>query len=284
MKNRNGRKIHVWGLHAGLIMCAAGFHLFTSPNHFVFGGAMGASIVLASLLPGLSAAQCMWVINGILIVLGILFLGKEVVGWTLYSSIALSLLCSLLERFLPVPVPLTEDPLLELAFAVLLLSFSSGIVFCSGATTGGTEILALILQKYLGLEFGKSLLISDAAIVLAAAGLYGPGVGLYCILGLLIKGIVVDSAIDSIHLCKVCTVISREPEKVRDYILNTLHRAATEQMVRGAYAHESKTAILVVLNRRQTVQLRNYLRSIDPDAFLTVFNSSEIGGNGFQPI
>ena len=109
-------------------------------------------------------------------------------GWTLYSSFALTLLCSVLERCCPVPAPLTEDPLLELAFAVLLLSLSSGIVFCSGATTGGTEILALILQKYLGLDFGKSLLLSDVAIVVAAAGVYGPSVGLYCILGLLVKG------------------------------------------------------------------------------------------------
>lgn len=276
--------VNLWGLHGGLILCAVGFNFFTTPNHFVFGGATGASIVMASLFPGFSASQCMWIINIFLIALGCLFLGKQVMGWTLYSSFALTLLCSLLERFWPVPAPLTEDPLLELAFAVLLLSLSSGIVFCSGATTGGTEILALILQKYLGLDFGKSLLLSDVAIVVAAAGIYGPSVGLYCILGLLVKGIVVDSAIDSIHLCKVCTIISRKPEEVSGFILNTLHRAATEQQVCGAYTHENKTAILVVLNRRQTMQLRNFLRSTDPEAFLTVVNSSEIGGNGFQPI
>lgn len=278
------QKVNLWGLHGGLILCAVGFNFFTTPNHFVFGGATGASIVMASLFPGFSASQCMWIINIFLIALGYLFLGKQVMGWTLYCSFALTLLCSLLERFWPVPAPLTEDPLLELVFSVMLLSASSGIVFCSGATTGGTEILALILQKYLGLDFGKALLVSDVIIVVAAAGIYGPSVGLYCILGLLVKGIVVDNAIGSIHLCKVCTVISRKPEAVRDYILHTLNRAATEQRVRGAYTHEEKIAILVVLNRRQTVQLRNFLRSTDPEAFLTVVNSSEIGGNGFQPI
>lgn len=276
--------VNLWGLHGGLILCAVGFNFFTTPNHFVFGGATGASIVMASLFPGLSASQCMWIINIFLIALGCLFLGKQVMGWTLYSSFALTLLCSLLERFWPVPAPLTEDPLLELVFSVMLLSASSGIIFCSGATTGGTDILALILQKYLGLDFGKALLVSDVIIVVAAAGIYGPSVGLYCILGLLVKGIVVDNAIGSIHLCKVCTVISRKPEAVRDYILHTLNRAATEQRVRGAYTHEEKIAILVVLNRRQTVQLRNFLRATDPEAFLTVVNSSEISGNGFQPI
>jgi uncharacterized membrane-anchored protein YitT (DUF2179 family) len=278
------RKVNLWGLHLGLVLCAVGFNFFATPNHFVFGGATGASIVMASRIPGLSASQCMWIINLILIGLGCLFLGKQVMGWTLYYSFSLTLICSLLEHFWPISVPMTEDPLLELVFSVMLLSASSGIVFCSGATTGGTEILALILQKYLGLDFGKALLVSDVTIVVAAAEIYGPSVGLYCILGLLVKGIVVDNAIGSIHLCKVCTVISRKPEAVRDYILHTLNRAATEQPVRGAYTHEEKTAILVVLNRRQTVQLRNFLRTTDPEAFLTVVNSSEIGGNGFQPI
>lgn len=275
---------HFLLLNAGLLIYALTLNFFFTPNHFVFGGTTGLSIILASLFPGVEVSVFMWVSNAVLVALGCVFLGRSVMGWTIYSSFALSLFCSIFEWLCPVTAPLTTDPLLELCFAVLLPAFASGLIFNIGASTGGTEIVAMILQKYFGFEIGRALLLSDLGIVLWAAWLFGPATGLYCILGLAARCTVVDTAIESLNLRKVCTVISCKPAEVREFILHTLNRAATEQQVTGAYTHENKTSIVVVLTRHQAMQLRDFLRHTDPSAFLTIVSSSEIIGKGFRSI
>lgn len=271
-------------LNAALLGSACTLNFFCAPNHFVFGGTSGLSIVLASLFPALNVSTFVWITNLALAALGCLLLGVRAMGGTIYASVALSAYCSALERFAPVARPITDEPLLELCVVVLSLAIGSGIVFNIGASTGGTEIVAMILQKYFGLAIGRALLLSDLGIVLAAAWVFGPTTGLFCILGMTAKCTVVDTAIESFNLRKVCTVISAKPELVRDYILYTIGRAATEQQVTGAYTRESKTAIMVVLTRRQAMQLRNFLQRVDPGAFLTIVSSSEIIGKGFRSI
>lgn len=275
---------HFLLLNAGLLLYALTLNFFCSPNHFVFGGTTGLSIVLASVFPGVEVSTFMWLSNAALVVLGFVFLGRAVMGWTLYSAVALSSFCSVMEWLFPVTTPLTSDPLLELCFAVLLPAMASGLIFNIGASTGGTEIIAMILQKYFGFEIGRALLVSDIGIVLWAAVLFGPTTGLYCILGMVARCTVVDTAMESLNLRKVCTVICHKPEQVREFILHTLNRAATEQEVVGAYTREEKTSIVVVLTRRQAVQLRDFLRETDPEAFLTIVSSSEIIGKGFRSI
>ncbi len=265
-------------------MYAVSLTFFCEPNHFVFGGTTGLSIVLATLFPGSDVGTFMWLTNAVLVVLGCVFLGFRRMGWTIYSSFALSAFVSVFERFWPMAQPMTNDTMLEFCFAVLIPAFASGIVFNIGASTGGTEIIAMILSKYTSLEIGRSILVSDIAIALAAAVIYGPGTGLYCILGLVAKSTVVDTAIENLNLRKVCTIISSDPHAVKEFILNELHRSATEQPANGAYTHEAKTVIMTVLTRRQAAHLRDFLRIADPNAFLTIVNSSEIIGRGFQSI
>ena len=159
-------------------------------------------------------------------------------GWTIYSSFALSFFVSLCEAVFPLQHALTNDTFLELCFAVILPAVGSAIVFNIGASTGGTDIVAMILNKYTSLEIGRALLVSDLGIVLVAAYLYGPQTGLYCILGMIMKSTIVDSAIESLNLRKVCTVVTHNPEPVRDFIVKELNRSATEQEASGAYTHE----------------------------------------------
>lgn len=271
-------------LNAALFASACVLTIFCVPNRFVFGGVSGLSIVLANFFPGMNVSTFIWIGNLALAALGCWLLGLRAMRGTVYASVMQSFYCSLLEQVFPLHQPITEEPLLELCAAVLGLAITSGVVFNIGASTGGTEVLAMILQKYLGFEIGRALLLSDLGIVLAAAGVFGPTTGLFCILGMAFKCTVVDTAIESLNLRKVCTVISSKPELVRDYILYTLGRAATEQQVTGAYTREDKTAIMVVLTRRQAMQLRNFLRRTDPGAFLTIVSSSEIIGKGFRSI
>ena len=271
-------------LNLGLIATAMGIALFKTPNHFAFGGTSGLSIILSTLFPQWNVGFFMWIVNAILVLLGFAFLGVKSMGWTIYSSFALSFFVSLCERIWPLTAPLTHDVFLELCYAVILPAVGSAIVFNIGASTGGTDIVAMILHKYTSLEIGRALLISDLAIVLAGAALYGPATGLYCILGMILKTTVVDGAIESINLRKVCTVVTSNPGPTRDFIVRELHRSATEERAEGAYTHEEKWVLMTVLTRGQAQHLRRFVRRNDPHAFITIVNSSEIVGKGFRSI
>lgn len=271
-------------LNAGLVATALGIALFKTPNHFAFGGTSGLSIILSTLFPRWNVGFFMWVVNAALVLLGFAFLGVRSMGWTIYSSFALSFFVSLCESIWPLSAPLTHDVFLELCYAVILPAIGSAIVFNIGASTGGTDIVAMILHKYTSLEIGRALLVSDLAIVVVGAYLYGPATGLYCILGMVLKTTVVDSAIESINLRKVCTVVTTEPGPVRDFIVKELKRSATEERAEGAYTHEEKWVLMTVLTRSQAQHLRRFVRRNDPHAFITIVNSSEIVGKGFRSI
>lgn len=146
------------------------------------GGTSGISIIAATLLPHMDVGTFMFIINGVLIVLGLVFLGRAVIGATLYSSVALSFYVWVLERAVPMARPFTDDTFLELCYAVILPAAGSAIIFNIGASSGGTDIIAMILSKYTSLEIGKALLVSDFCIALFAGGLYGVRTGLYCVL------------------------------------------------------------------------------------------------------
>ena len=216
-------------LNLGLIFTAVGIAIFKTPNHFAFGGTSGLSIILSTLFPKWNVGAFMWIVNAALVVLGFFFLGIRSMGWTVYSSFALSFYVSACEAIYPLSSPLTHDVFLELCFAVFFPAVGAAMVFNVGASTGGTDIVAMILHKYTSLEIGRALLVSDLGIVLIAAYLYGAQTGLYCILGMILKCTVVDSAIESLNLRKVCTIISKYPEQVEEFIINDLHRSATEQ-------------------------------------------------------
>ena len=271
-------------LNAGLILTAIGIVLFKTPNHFAFGGTSGLSILLASLFPQFNVGGFMWVINVLLVVLGYIFLGIGCMGWTVYSSFALSFFVSVCEVIWPLTAPLTSDTLLELVFAVLLPAVGSAIVFDIGASTGGTDIVALILAKHTSLEIGKALMVSDILIVAGAGVKFGIATGMYCVLGLIGKAFIVDGVIESINLRKVCTVVTAQPDKVQQFILKELNRSATVEQAYGAYTHRELSVLMTVLTRREAARLRDFLRYNDRKAFITIVNSSEIIGKGFRSV
>ena len=265
-------------LNLGLILTAFAIVAFKTPNHFAFGGTSGVSVILSTLFPTLPVGVFMWIINAVLVVLGFIFLDRKAILWSVFASFALSAYVSLFELFIPTDVSMTGDMWLDLCFAVILPALGSAI----GASTGGTDILAMILKRRTTLEIGRALLLVDIGIVTIAAFLYGPRVGLYCVLGLFAKTLVVDKAIESIHLRKVCTVICSEPRKVEEFIVKHLNRTATISRGYGAFSGKCVTVIMSVLSRREAVQLRRYVRDIDPGAFITIVDSSEIVGKGFR--
>ena len=258
-----------------------GIYFFKFPNHFSFGGVSGLSIVLAALLPR-TPGNINLIINLILLILGFLVFGKKFGVKTTYITLLVSFGPSILEKVHPMDGPLTNQPVLELLFAVALPAFASAIFFNLGASSGGTDIVAMILKKYTKVDIGTALFMSDVMIVISACLVFNVETGLFSLVGLLAKSLVVDETIENINLAKYFTIICNDPEPIVNYIMKDLGKGATVYKAEGAYGHQEKTVILTILKRQQAVELKNFIRRNQPSAFIAITNSSEIIGKGFR--
>ena len=182
----------------------------------------------------------------------------------------MSLGLSVLERVCPLDRPLTTEPLLELMFAIFLPAISSAILFNIGASSGGTDIIAMILKKHTSLNIGTVLMLVDVASVAASFFVFGPETGLFSTIGLAAKSLVIDDVIENINLCKCFNIICDNPDPICDYIINTLHRSATIYQAQGAFTHHNKTVIMTTMSRGQALKLRSYIRQVEPHAFMPV--------------
>lgn len=268
---------------AGVMLVVIGVYFFKFPNNFSIGGVTGIAILLSKLVPGgVSSGTLVLIINCILLVVGYLFLGKSFGNRTVYGSLLLSLSLKLLEVIAPMDGPLTDQPALELAFAVILPSIGAALLFNIGGSTGGTDIIAMLLKKYTNIDIGRSLLITDFLLTVAVFPVFGITTGLFSIMGLLLKSTLVDSVIENLNLNKYFTIISENPKPICDYILTELNRSATVFDAKGAFTERDKKIILTVMNRSQAVQLRKHIKQVDSGAFILITNTSEIIGRGFR--
>lgn len=265
----------------GTALVSVGVYFFKFPNNFSMGGVSGLAVLLGRLVPMLSPSAFNGIINLLFLVLGFLMLDKGFGFRTVYCSILYAGLVQLFEILCPLSAPLTDQLMLELLFAVILPALGSAILFNIGASSGGTDIAAMILKKYTGLDVGRALLFSDVAIAAAALWVFDIRAGLCSLLGLALKSVLVDSAIESFNRRKAFFIITSQPEPVCDYVTHTLGRGATVWQAQGAYTGEEHHVVLTVLSRGQAVILRRQLKVMDPRAFLIVANSSEIFGKGF---
>jgi len=270
-------------LTAGILITSIGTYFFKFPNNFSTGGVSGLSLILGRIIPSeiFTPSIFMLIINTLLLGVGFIFLGRGFAFSTVYCSMLLSLVMAGMERIWPIAAPLTTQPFLELCFAVLLPAFGSAILFHLGASSGGTDIIAMILRKYTSMNIGTALMVADSLITLAALVCFGVETGLYSILGLLMKSALVDYVGDSFRTKKCFQIITDHPKPIVDFIVNTLHRGATLEDVHGAYSNAQKTMIVTVLNRSQALALRKHVHIVDPHAFMVITASTEIVGKGF---
>ena len=270
-------------LTVGSLIMAVGVYFFKFPNNFSTGGVSGLSLILGRMLPSeiLTPSTFVLIINTALLIVGFIFLGKNFAFSTVYCSMLLSLAVNVMERFYPMAQPLTNQPLLELCFAVLLPAFGSAILFNLNASSGGTDIIAMIVRKYTSLNIGMALMVADALITVAGLFCFGIQAGLFCILGLLMKSVLVDYVMDSFRTKKCFQIITTNPDPIVEFITVNLHRGATLEDVYGAFHHERKTMIITVLTRAQALALRRFIHTNDPHAFMVITASTEIVGKGF---
>lgn len=268
-------------LTLGTALVAMGTYFFKFPNHFSTGGVTGIAVILSSIFPSISSSLFASVINVAFLLLGFGVLNRGFGVRTVYCSLLFSGMLAGLEWLVPLSSPLTDEKLLELFFGVILPALGSAILFNTQGSTGGTDILAMILKKFTSLDIGMALLYVDILIAGSTLILIDIETGLFSLLGLVLKSVLVDSVIESLNRKKSFILVTSCPEEVCDFITHTLHRSATFWKGEGAYSHQDKWVVLTALSRAQAVALRRHLKSVDPHAFMLITNSSEIFGKGF---
>ncbi|MBQ2378075.1 MAG: YitT family protein [Clostridia bacterium] len=281
---KNSFKDYVW-MTVGALLMGLGVYFFEFPNHFSTGGVTGISILLAEVFPSISAGLFMLVINVALLIIGFIIIGRDFGFKTVYCSLLISGVSYVLEFIYPMSAPLTNDTLLELVFAVFLPGVGAAIMFNVSASSGGTDIVAMIIKKYAKINISKALFMADIVVVCLSAFVFNVQVWFYCVVGFLCRVLVVDNVIESMNTSKYFTIITSRAKEIADYITIDLDQGATmSNAYTGVYTGEQKTVILTVVRRRNAVALRHRIKEIDPDAFVIINNSMDIIGNGFREI
>ncbi|MDL2248563.1 YitT family protein [Tyzzerella sp. OttesenSCG-928-J15] len=178
--------------------------------------------------------------------------------------------------------PITDNKLMELIYGVFIPGIGLGIVLETGATTGGTDIIAKIINKYFKIKLSVSLMLSDLFIVIASVFVFGVETGLYSFMGLMLSTYVLDSFLENLQIRKIMVIISDESSSIEEFIRTKVNRGATIHEAIGSYKKDKKRVITTVVNRAQARMLQDYIKEIDPNAFITITNSSSIIGTGFK--
>lgn len=266
----------------GMIMVAAGIYFFLVPSNLATGGVSGLAIIISSFLPGLPVGLLMLILNIILFIVGFLIIGPSFGFKTVYASLGLSGLIWLLQKLIPISKPISNDLMIQLLFGVGISGLGMAVVFNQNASTGGTDIIAKIINKFFYVDMGKSLLMADFLITLMAGLTFGIQAGMYALLGVVLNGFVIDSFINGLNVSKQVTIISSKGSEIKDFVINKLERGVTIYDAKGAYSGEPKEVLITIMNRSEFIKLKTFIREIDKRAFITVSDVHEVLGEGFK--
>ena len=268
----------------GAFIMASGFVFFITPYRIVPGGVYGISIVLHHMF-GTPVGLVALGFDIPLTLLGIRILGprfgvKTVIGFILTAGFVDLL------TYLWGELPLVEDDaLLSSIFGGLLIGLGLGLIFKAKATSGGSDIVAMIISKYTRLPLGQLMIAVDSVIVLVGLVVFQDWkIPLYSLIVIFITGRVIDIVLQGISYDKTLFIISEKPRELRDKIINDLNRGGTFIQGKGMYNDKDRTIIYTVVNRREMAILQDFVHQIDPNAFMTVINANEILGNGFKSL
>lgn len=294
-KQKRIRTVLRWVLLiAGIIMMSCSVYFFQTPNKFTLGGVAGIAILIANYVP-LSQGVIMAIINVFLLILGLIILGKQCTIRTIFCSLMYTGIIWLFEYVdvlghitgTPTPsggiaAPMTTQPFLELVYAILLFGVGGALIFNCGASSGGTDIIALILKKYTKLNVGFALMLIDFLVVCISFYTFDSvEAGLFSLMGLFTKSFLLDGVIESLGKTKYITIITTHPEAISEYILNVIQHGFTMYDAQGGYTGEPKKVLITVCKRGEALKLKAKVKQIDTEAFVIITDANEILGKGF---
>ena len=174
---------------------------------------------------------------------------------------------------------------MDMVFSVVLHAVSAAILFNVQASSGGSDIIAMIIKKYTSVkDIGKALMICDSVVVISCYFIFGIEAGMFSTMGMCIKVFMIDSVMETFNLCKYFTIITTKPAEIAEYISTELKRGSTQMEAKGSFTDQGKTVIFTVLGKRQAIKLQTMVKAIDPHAFTMITNTSEVMGKGFRDI
>jgi uncharacterized membrane-anchored protein YitT (DUF2179 family) len=265
----------------GSFILAFGTYYFMVPENLATGGVTGLSIVLSHYLP-IPVSLMNFVLNVILLIVGFYLLGRDFGQKTILSVISLSISMSLMEFLHPATKPITDQVLLNLISGIVISAMGLSIVYNQNASTGGTDILARVLNKYFNFDMGKGLMAADTAVVILAFFTYGIQTGMVSAFGWFLNGIVVNYFIEGFSVKNEVVIISKYTNEIKKYIFENLDRGVTVYKAEGGYTSEKKDIIVTILERKEYFILKNKIKEIDPESFVIIRNVQDVFGFGFS--
>lgn len=261
---------------------SVGVYFFKFPNNFVFGGVTGTAALVAKLTP-MSASAFSSAANLVLLVVGLIFLGKEFAMTTGYATFVMSVELMVFEKLCPLSGPLSDQPMLDLLFAIALPAIASALLFNVGASSGGTDIIALIVEKYTHIHsIAVALFITDLFMVIAACFVFDLYTALYSFVGLTVKSLVIDAVLEKIKMCKAILIVCDEKKSICDFVMRKLMRGATYTPCFGAYTDKPHYIIYTTLTRHEADQLQEFIHKEHLNAFMSMLSTTEVFGKGFN--
>ena len=259
----------------GSFIVACSVYFFLVPSHLTIASISGLAIILSNLIP-LPVSNITLILNIICLILGYFLIGKEFGGKTAYASIIFPVFMVVLEIVIPNYVSVLEEPALDMFCYLFLVSFGQSLLFSVNASSGGIDILGKILNKYFYIDLGKSISYIGLVIAISSIIFYDAKTAILSILGTYLNGIVLDHFLyQSINIKRV-SIVSKHYEEIRKYIVDEIVSGATLYEGFGAYTMEKKMEIVTLVNKHEYAMLMDYVKKIDPKAFVTVYNCKEI--------
>lgn len=263
----------------GTIIIVAAVYFFMLPSHVTVGSASALAMVLSNFIP-LPVSAITFGLNAVLLIIGFLLIGKEFGAKTVYASLLVPVVMRMYELIFPNFQSLTNDPLLDVICYILVSAIGLAMLFSCNASSGGLDIVAKLMNKYLRMELGKAMSLSGMLVAMSSALVYDKTTVVLSLLGTYFGGLLIDNFIFSLNIKRRVCIISPKLEEITQFILHELHSGATLNEIIGAYDNQSRREVITIVNNSEYRKLMEYLKKTDPTAFVTVYSVNEIS---YQP-
>jgi uncharacterized membrane-anchored protein YitT (DUF2179 family) len=259
----------------GTIITVAAVYFFMLPSHVTVGSASALAMVLSNFIP-LPVSAITFCLNAVLLILGFLLIGKEFGAKTVYASLLVPAVMWVYEMLFPNFQSLTNDPLLDVICYILVSAIGLAMLFSCNASSGGLDIVAKLMNKYLRIELGKAMSLAGMLVALSSALVYDKTTVVLSILGTYFGGLLIDNFIFSLNIKRKVCIISPKLEEITQFILHDLHSGATLNEIIGAYDNEPRREVIAIVDNQEYRKLMEYLKKTDPTAFVTVYSVNEV--------
>lgn len=263
----------------GTVIVAAAVFFFMMPSHVSVGSGAALAMVLSNFIP-LPVSVITLIMNVFLLIIGFLLIGPEFGIKTVYCAILMPLIVGVFETVFPDFQSITGDPLLDVVCYILVVAVGLGILFTHNASSGGLDIVAKLMNKFLGMELGKAMSLSGILVALSSALVYDKEIVVLSVLGTYFGGMLVDHFIFGINIKRRVCIISPKLDEIVQFILHDLHSGATINEIIGAYDNTPRREVIAIVDKHEYRRLMEYVKKLDPKAFITVYSVSEIS---YQP-